>query len=147
MDLLGFYKWIAGSMSEFTKPFKDNEPMYKQAKIFWKHLDNSMFIPVIMFILLGIGFAYYYYKPFNNMPGRHYTPKYWGLFAIVTFFVVGLLTFLFEYFVVGHNIQGSVVLEFKVALGNSLYGALVYLLTSVLWCNVLSTNAYRFFKF
>lgn len=148
MKLLeNLYKWISGSMSDFTKTFKENDKMFQQAQRFWKQLDNSMLVPVIMFVLLGIGFAYYYYKPFNDVPGRHYKPKYWAIFGGATFVIVFLLTFAYEYYLVGHNVPGSGMLECRIAIGNALYALFVYLLTSFVWCNAFPTNAYRLFKF
>ena len=34
MKLLKLYSWFAGSVSDFTNRFKDNEVLYKQAKTF-----------------------------------------------------------------------------------------------------------------
>ena len=40
MKLLELYKWIAGGMPDFTKPFQENEQLYKQAQTFWSKLEN-----------------------------------------------------------------------------------------------------------
>lgn len=147
MKLLDLYAWIAGSMSNFTKPFQENEALYNQAKSFWKHLDGSMMIVIAIFIFLGITLAAYYYKPYNEKPGRRYTPLHWGFFLAMVFALTLAVTFVFEYVTVKPTLQGAMVLEFKVALGNAIYAALLYLITSVVWCNTLPTNAYRLFKF
>ncbi len=147
MNLIKFYGWIAGSMSDFTKPFQENEQLYNQAKAFWRHLDGSMVIVFIGFVLAGILFAAYYYKWFNNNPGRHYRPRYWAFSLLLTVLITFIGTLGFECFVAKPTLNGAFWLEVRIAFGNALYALVVYFLTSVVWCNALPTNAYRLFKF
>lgn len=147
MKPLDLYKWIAGSMSDFTKPFQDNEALYNQAKAFWRHLDGSMLLVIAIFIILGIAIAAYYYKPYNDKPGRHYRPTYWLIFLAVTFVGTFVVTFGAEYLAVKPVLKGAAMLEIKIALCNALYASGVYLATSWVWCNFLPTNAYRLLKF
>lgn len=142
-----FYGWIAGSMSDFTKPFQENEQLYNQAKTFWRHLDGFMPIVIAIFIILGILLAWYYYKPFNDKPGRHYRLRYWCGFLAVTFFLTLALTLVLEYIVAKPTLNGAFRLELMIAIGNALYASVLYFLTSVVWCNALPTNAYRLLKF
>lgn len=149
MKLLKIYSWIAGSMNDFARPFqqRDNEELYKQAKTFWSQLENSSMVIVLIFVILGIALAAYYYKPYNDSPGRHYTLKHWIVFLFVTFVLTFLLTFGFEYFAVSPKLDGARLLETKIALGNAIYASFVYFITSIVWCNVGPTNACRIFKF
>ena len=147
MKLLKLYKWIAGGMTDFTKSFQENEQLYKQAQTFWSKLENTSMLIVLIFLVLGIFLAAWYYQPYNNKPGRHYSPKYWALFLIVTFVVTFLVTLGFEYFAVSPKLQGALLLESKIALGNAIYASVLYLITSIVWCNWFPTNAYRIFKF
>lgn len=147
MKLLDLYEWIAGSMSSFTKPFQDNEALFNQAKAFWRHLEGSTMITIAIFVVLGIALAAIYYMPYNDKPGRHYRPTHWLVFMVVTFVLTLLVTWGFEYIAVKPVLNGALMLEFKVALGNALYATVLYFLTSVVWCNALPTNAYRLFKF
>ena len=147
MKLLKLYSWIAGSLADFTKPFKENEALYKQAKAFWDKLENSSLVIVLIFLVLGIAWAAYYYTSYNNNPGRHYTPKHWILMLLFTAVVTFLVTLGFEYLAVEPKINGAFLLEVKIAIGNALYAAFAYLLTSIVWCNTLPTNAYKMFKF
>lgn len=147
MKLLKLYSWITGTMADFAKPFSENKALYNQAKGFWNKLENSSLVIVLIFLVLGISWAVYYYTSYNNNPGRHYTPKHWTLMLLVTIIVTFLVTFGFEYFAVEPKINGAFLLEVKIAIGNSLYAAFAYLLTSIVWCNTLQTNAYRMFKF
>lgn len=146
MKLLKLYDWIAGSMTDFTSQFKNNEILYNQARAFWNKLEGSSSIIFLIFVILGIALAAFYYKPYNNMPGRHYTPKHWLLFLAITFGVTFLLTFGFEYIAVAPRLSGAMLLEIKVALGNAIYASILYFVVSIVWCNAFTTNAYRWFK-
>ena len=134
-------------MSDFTKPFHGNEDLFDNAKGFWKHLDGSMIIVIAIFIVLGIALAAYYYKPYNNSPGRHYRPLHWIIFLGIVFVATFALTMGFEYVSVKPVLNGATMLEMKIALGNAIYSSFVYFITSLIWCNILPTNAYRMFKF
>ena len=148
MKLLGLYKWIIGTMSDFVKQFQDNETLYIQARSFWGKLEASSIIIVGVFIALGLVMAYTYYKPFNEKPGRHYKPKYWWFFCGVTFVLAFGVTLMSVYFMVPPKVDGAFVLELKIAIANAIYSSLVYVLISWIWCQFnLPTNAYRYLKF
>lgn len=146
MKLLDLYEWIAGSMSDFAKPFQENEALFNQAKSFWRHLESFSIILVLLFIIIGIIMAVLYYWLYNNKPGRHYMPTHWLLFWAVTFVMGFVITFLFEYAVAQPRLDGAVMLEVKIALGNGIYSSILYLVISIVWCNALPTNAFRIFK-
>lgn len=147
MKLLKLYSWIAGTLSDFTKPFQENEALYKQARAFWGKLENNSMLIFLICIVLGISFAAYYYRPYNNKPGRHYTLGHWAVFLFVTFLFTFLVTLGAEYLMVEPKIQGALTLEAKIALGNAIYASFLYFITSVVWCNAFPTNACRIFKF
>lgn len=148
MKLLFFYQWLAGKMSDFTRPFQENEALYNQARSFWNKLEGISIILVISFIVLGTAWAAIYYKPFNDKPGRHYKPKWWWIFMLITFVVTLVVTFLVEYFAVSPKLSGAAMLEFKIALANSIYAVGMYILASLVWCNFgLPTNAYKLLSF
>lgn len=147
MKPLDLYEWIAGSMSNFTRLFQENEALFNQAKSFWRHLDGSMMFVIAIFIVLGIALAAIYYKPYNDKPGRHYRPTHWLIFLAITFVLAFAVTWGIEYIAVKPVLKGAVMLEMKIALGNAIYASVLYFVTSVVWCNALPTNAYRLFKF
>lgn len=147
MKLLKLYSWITGTMADFAKPFSENKALYNQAKGFWNKLENNSLLIVLIFWVLGFAWAAYYYTSYNNSPGRHYTPKHWILLLLTTVIVTFLVTLGFEYLAVEPKINGAFLLEVKIAIANALYAAFIYLLTSIVWCNTLSTNAYKMFKF
>ena len=136
MKLLKLYEWIAGKMTDFLSQFQNNESLYQQARVFWNKLEGISTILLIIFLVLGILLAFFYYKPYNNKPGRHYTPAHWLFFLLVAFIAGFAVTYGVEY-----------LMEFMIALGNAIYASAVYFIVSVLWCNFLPTNAYRLFKF
>lgn len=146
MKGLDLYKWIAGSMNDFARPFQENEALYNQAKSFWRHLESSSMVIIGIFLVLGISLSIMYYLPYNEKPGRHYHPIHWGYFLIGTFVMTLLVTLGFEYIAVEPKLSGAFMVESKIALGNAMYAAFLYILTSVVWCNVGPTNAYRIFK-
>ena len=147
MKLLKFYEWIAGKMTDFLGQFQNNESLYQQARVFWNKLEDISMILLVIALVIGILFAVIYYKPYNNIPGRHYTPKHWFFFLVITFVMAFLLTLGFEYIAVAPRLKGALLLETRIALLNGFYASVLYFLVSVLWCNALPTNAYRLFKF
>lgn len=147
MKILPFYKWIVGSMTDFTNQFKNNETLYNQARAYWSKLESSSVIILLTFIVLGIAMTICYYQPYNNRPGRHYTPKHWLFFLVSTFILSFLVTWGFEYFAIPPRLTGTTILQMKIALGNAIYASFLYFFVSVIWCFALPTNAYRLFKF
>lgn len=134
-------------MNDFTTPFRGDETLYNQATVFWRKLDNGSISFVIAMLVIGIILAYCYYGPFNNLPGRKYTPKWWsiicGVATIVTFFV----TLLLEYIAAKPTMQGAWSVEIKIALCNAIYAGVIYFFSSVIVCQSnIKTNAYKLFK-
>lgn len=147
MKLLDLYEWATGSMSNFTKPFQENEVLFAQAKSFWRSLEGITMVTIVLFVVIGILSAIIYYKPYNDRPGRHYRPTHWFAFLGVTFFLTLLATWGFEYVAVRPMLKGATILEFKIAFGNAIYATVLFIVTSVIWCYTLPTNAYRLLKF
>ena len=147
MKILSFYKWIAGSMTDFINQFKNNEVLYNQARAYWNKLESSSSIILLIFIVLGIAMAVCYYLPYNNRPGRHYTPMHWLIFLAITFVLTFFVTWGFAYIAAKPVLDTTTMLHLKIALGNAIYASLLYFLVSVVWCFALPTNAYRLFKF
>lgn len=148
MKFLSLYKWIAGSMTDFTSQFKNNEVLYNQARAYWNKLESSSAIILLIFIVLGIAITICYYQPYNNRPGRHYTPKHWLYFLFGTFILCFIVTLGFEYFAAPPKLTGTTILQLKIAIGNAIYASLLYAFSSWIWCQFnIPTNACRFLKF
>ena len=146
MKFLSFYKWIAGSMTDFVNQFKNNEALYNQARAYWSKLESSSSIIFIIFLVLGILMAVIYYQPYNNRPGRHYTPIHWIVFLAITFILTFFVTWGFEYIAVPPKLDGAAMLQVKIAICNALYASGLYVVVSLFWCLFLPTNAYRLIK-
>ncbi len=102
---------------------------------------------IAIFVFWGIALAIYYYIPYNEKAGRHYRPTHWLGFLLATFLATLVVTLGFEYIAVAPKLGGAFMVELKIALGNAIYASVLYIVTSVVWCNALPTNAYRLFKF
>jgi hypothetical protein len=146
MGLFNIYTLFTGSMNDFVNKFKDNEAVYNQAKMFWKTLEGNAILYWGVFIAFGIILAALYYTWFNNMPGRHYKPKWWWLFMLVEFVITLFVTYGLVQHLVPARVQGAVGIEWRLAIGNAIYSAVFYLIVSCAWCIFLPTNAYRFIK-
>lgn len=147
MKLIKLYEWLVGKQNDFVGQFSNNEQLYNQANQFWNNLNGIM--PwVVGLILIGIVMAYGYYKPFNNGPGRRYTVGKWGLFLGITFLITLGSTLVVEYCLCDPMLKGAWNIEITIAILNSIYAGVAYLLTSFAWCNLAptTTNAYPFLK-
>lgn len=135
------------SFSDFAKPFRDNEVLYKQARDFWSQLDNAAWGVLGITLMAGIGFAFYYYTVFNNTTGRHYKPKFWWLFMLLTSLTVLVVSLILELIMASPKLEGAFAVEMKVAFISALYSLIPFLVVSFSWCNFsLPTNAYRYLK-
>lgn len=141
---LSLYKWLVGTFSDFAKNFDDSQ--YNYVKSLWNNLDGSMVFMLVLALICGVGMAVYYYKTFNNRPKRHYHPKFWLRFWGYAFILTFITTFIIGIWVVKPTILGMLHIELKIAFCNALYAAILYFLTSVVFCNWLNTNACRIFK-
>ena len=148
MKLKYIYGWIVGKKAAFVNSFGDNEQLRAQAQAFWKHLESGTWFYLIAFIVIAALFAYLYYKPYNNLPGRHFRPRHWAMFGVISALVTFLVTLLITYLMATPKLPGSFVMEFKIAIANVIYGLVIYLLCSLFFClNVFGkTNAYKPFK-
>lgn len=140
--------FLLPSQGKFLQCFADNEKLKAQAEQVWRQLDGLSPFLLILTALIGMGLASFYYTWYNEKPGRHYKIKYWGLWALCAPILSLVLTFAVEYVGINTNIHtGLSSLYWLCALNNALYCLMIYFLTSLVWCNVGRTNAYKFLKF
>ncbi len=136
------------SKGKFLQNFAPNDQLKAQADLVWRQLDGFSLPLLALTAVLGIGLAIYYYTGYNEMPGRHYKIKHWGLWAGIAFFLSFISTAVIEYVCIKTNIKtGLKSLYWLCALNNALYCLILYFLTSLVWCNFGRTNAYKFLKF
>ncbi|EGN57443.1 hypothetical protein PRBRB14_21960 [Hallella multisaccharivorax DSM 17128] len=146
MSLFNLYTWATGSKAAFLNSFQNQDEQYEQAQAFWNGLENNAIAFVGLFLALGIAWAWFYYGPYNNMPGRHYRPTHWciflGICAVSTFvFTLGA-----AYLIQAPKLDGAWSIEIKLSLANTLYAVIIYIITSIIYCSYLPTNAYRLLK-
>lgn len=146
MHAIDIYKWIGVSGNGFKKQFHGNDALYKQAKIFWSTLDSNAMVIIVIFLILGILLASYYYTTYNNMPHRHYHPKQWLGWLLITSVLSLMVSFVVLLIMAPARLHGAMFLEIKISFANAIYAAIIYFVMSFVWCNWLPTNAYRMFK-
>lgn len=140
--------FLLPSKGKFLQSFAHNEHLKAQAEQVWRNLDGLSPWLLLLTAVLGIGLAIYYYTAYNEMSGRHYKIKYWCLWAGIAAILSLIGTVAFEYIGIKTNIKtGLSSLYWLCAINNALYCAVLYFVTSVVWCNFCRTNAYKFLKF
>ena len=132
--------FLLPSRGKFLQGFAGHDQLKAQAEQVWRQLDGLSPVLLILTAVLGIGY--------NEMPGRHYKIKHWGIWATIVFILSLVGTAIIEYVGIKTNIRtGLTSLYWLCALNNALYCLIIYFLTSLVWCNVGRTNAYKFLKF
>lgn len=147
MHLLKFYQLLIGNKASFLQPYTGDgqEDLYSQASLFWDKLDGLSIVFILLFFLIGVLAAWFYYMPFNEQPNRHYLPKYWWMFFIASAIVSFLVTFGAALGIAYPRISGTWTIEMRIALQNAFLTLVIYLLASVFICKKCTTNAYRMF--
>jgi len=147
MHLLKLYQLFIGNKASFLQPYTgdEQEALYAQASMFWEKLEGASIWFVLIFLVVGVGMAIYYYVPFNNQPNRHYLPKYWGMFIVASAVVSFGLTCLVAALAASSSLNGAWSIRLRIALANVVFSIIIYLLTSIGWCKWGKTNAYPIF--
>lgn len=147
MHCLKLYQILIGNKASFLQPYTGEglEGSYNQASMFWDKLDAASIFFVLIFFIVGIGMAAYYYGPFNNQPNRHYLPKYWWIFLAVSAIVSFGLTCVAATLAASSSLNGTWTIILRIALENAFLSIVVFFFTSVIWCKWGKTNAYRMF--
>lgn len=140
--------FLLPSRGMFLQGFAGNDQLKAQAEQVWRQLNGLSSVLLILTAALGFGLAIYYYTGYNEMPGRHYKIKHWSLWTAIAFILSLVGTAVIEYVGIKTNIRtGLTSLYWLCALNNALYCVILYFLTSLVWCNIGRTNAYKFLKF
>ena len=145
MSLINFF-FLLPSKGKFLNGFT-NEQLKSQADNVCRHLDGMSPVLLIAGVAIGIALAVFYYTAYNEMPGRHYTVKHWTIWAIISFVLTLVVTAVIEYVFIKTNLKSGISsLYWLCAINNALYSLIFYFVTSLVWCNFLPTNAYKFLK-
>ena len=128
---------------DYLENYANDDSAKKAATKLWNAIDGGDWVPFLLMVLLTAAIVWYYYIPFNNKPGRHYHPKWWGIFGVVTLVAVFAMT-------IGccclqaKNPGFDYGLILKVALVNTAWAAVWYLIFSFVINRTGKSNAYPF---
>lgn len=147
MGLLDFYKWVLPGQAGHLNGYSGNEQLYNKALAFWNNLQSASMYSVILFIVLGLFLACFYYYVYNKWPGRKYKIWQWAMWIGITFVVTLVATDALGSAIVTTNLEEKSGFLLRISLVNGLYSTIVYFITSFVICNIpVPTNAYRFLK-
>lgn len=145
MHFIKLYQPLIGTKASFLQSFQ-GDTMRNNASSFWGNLDDVSIVFFILTIVAAIGVVVYYYMPFNNQPGRHYLPKYWWRFLAVSAILGFVITIGIAMGFATPKLNGTLMIELKVALANAVLAVVAYCFFSWWWCKWGKTNAYRYLK-
>ena len=143
MHFIKLYQPLIGTKASFLQSF-EVDAMRTNASLFWSKLDDASIVFFILTIVAAIGVVVYYYIPFNNQPGRHYLPKYWWRFLAVSAILGFVITIGIAMGLATPKLNGTLMIELKVALANAALAVVTYWIFSWGWCKWGKTNAYRY---
>lgn len=149
--MIPFYDWILPNKMKYCLSFGDNQAKQKAAEEFVRSLsDKEIFALIICIVIALIGSASYYwwYNEIKWPFGYHYRKRHWFGWLVITCLMAALFTLgICILFLSNMNLEGTGAFVLRLCVANVAYAIVIYGLISVLWCNVLPTNAYRWFKF
>lgn len=141
VNILNIITWT--TRKAYLASYED-EAAKKAAKKLWDAIDGGEWLPLLAMALFTALICLFYYFPFNNIPGRHYHPKWWGIFGLVAL-IVAFLTTIGCCCFLAKNSGFDFGLIFKAALVNTVYAAGWYFILSVFIINRTGkSNAYPF---
>lgn len=147
MGMLGLYNWGLPNQGEHLNRYRENESLYNMACAFWSNLDSAAIYFMILFVILGILIACFYYYGYNRFPGRKYKVQHWVIWLVITVVATVAITLGLGNAIVTSNLQEKFGFLFRISLINGVYALAVYFISSVIICNLpIATNAYRFLK-
>lgn len=148
MKIVDIYGWGLPKQADFLSRFKHNNTLYNQARALWSKLDSCTVWFIVAFVIIALIFAFIYYGPYNNKPGRHYKVKHWLIWMIITAAVTFVVTLVMGLVMVKSPLAARIGLILRVSGINVLYSVGVYFIAALVVCNApfLKTNAFRFLK-
>lgn len=133
---------------KFLAQFTD-EQVKAQALQVWNQFDNWSWLMVVGAAVITFLAVWVYYGPFNNAKkGRHYHPKWWALFYVLTLLIVfaGSMGACVGFIETHLNSRLLIPYYLEASLSNTIYSLVLFFLLSWIWCSFLHTNAYRLLK-
>lgn len=127
----------------YLSPYMDDESAKKAATKLWNSIDNGDILLFGLMFLITILICIFYFFPFNKMPGRHYHPKWWAIFGIVSIIVSFAATYL-GCNLIAKNPGFDCGFLIKVSAVNTLYSSLIYVIASAIINRTGKSNAYPY---
>lgn len=147
MGMLDLYSWGLPNQGAHLQRYRDNDSLYNMARAFWSNLDSAAVYFMVVFLILGIAIACFYYYGYNKFPGRKYKVQHWTIWLLITAAATILVTLGLGSAIVNSNLQEKFGFLLRISLINGVYALAVYFISSVIICNLpIATNAYRFLK-
>ena len=136
MGMLGLYNWGLPNRGEHLNRYRENESLYNMARAFWSNLDSAAIYFIILFVILGILIACFYYYGYNRFPGRKYKVQHWVLWLVITAVATVAITLGLGNAIVTSNLQEKFGFLLRISLINGVYALAVYFISSVIICNL-----------
>ena len=141
INTLTILTWM--SKRAYLAPYADDESAKKAATKLWNAIDGSEIMLFILMVVLTCIICLCYFFPFNKKPGRHYHPKWWWLFGVISL----VATFVMSYVtcnVMAKNPGFDIGFLFKVSAINTFYAAFIYAIVSMIINRTKKSNAYPY---
>lgn len=139
-SLLFILTWFS-TKKAYLAPYADNESAKKAATKLWNAIDKGDFFLFGIMLLITLIICLLYFFPFNKMPKRHYHPKWWVIFGVITLIIVFAATYFVCTFIAKNASFDSMFL-IKVSAMNTFYAVAAYLIISFLINRSGKSNAY-----
>lgn len=144
-----FYHWFLPNEQAFINTFGDNEARQNAARSFVRSLSNCD--SLLFWSCLGVTIitCVLYYTWYNNTVkpfGYHYRKSHWATWLGIALLLTFVVAFCCMSTLKNVNLDGTASFIWGFYFGNAIYCFVCFIIVSMIWCNYLPTNAYRWFK-
>lgn len=140
-NLLTAITWALPKKGYLANYASDDSAKKAAAKL-WSSIDQCDVYLVAEMVVITLLVCWFYFFPYNQKPGRHYKPKYWRIFGLVSVVLAFMISY-FTSYAMSKNPGFDHAFLVKVSGINSLYSVALYWCAS--WCFNASgkSNAYK----
>lgn len=149
MDWINLYGWAIPSQDDFLQRYQDDDSLYQMAQNFWDDTSSVSLYLFILMLIVGVVLWFIHYFWWCKKPGRHYRLAWWFVQLAITFVLTAAITLGMEKGMVSTELTDGIFLfQLKLALGNGLFGTIIYFLLSLIINLFLPTRtcAYPFWS-
>lgn len=137
--------FLLPSKTKFVAQYATNESTRAQAEQLYNSINSSGLVFLLGAFVVALLFAFLYYYPFNNHPGRHYKLRYWGGFMVMSAIMCGLVVSGMIWAFVDTPLQGLGSLYTRIIGVCIVWCLLFYIVSSIIYQQG-KTNAYVWLK-